>query len=147
MSNHSLVEQIRQALDRGQAVVIAPPGGTTPGRAANASLAMTLCKTFGLSRSEARMLAHLLNNDYGSDEELCAAAFIAKGSLRVVMVLLRRKMRPHGIEITVTYKVGYSIDRKSRDRIFELLAAQESSPERAKARSKLQEQSELIVEE
>jgi hypothetical protein len=109
-----LVTQIKQA------VVIAPP----PHERTAAALAGVLSLRFALNPSEGRVLSLLLRTEVAGREELRAAAspHSTCKSLRVTMSMLRKKLEPHGIEITVLYKQGYALDRRARDKIYECLA-------------------------
>jgi hypothetical protein len=106
-------------------------------------LAAVLCLRFGLSPSEGRLLAQLMDHEVAQREELCAASALGTfKSLRVSMSTLRAKLLPHGVTIVNLPKMGYSLDRKSRDTIYAKLAEEGIVPERV--RMSPQDQPELI---
>jgi hypothetical protein len=119
-----IIKQIQAAAQRGQVVVITLP---TTARDNDATIVAALCRAFGLRRGEARMLAWLLAHGSATREELRAAAAHSLdvpatfNSMKVGMWSLRKKLRPHDIEINVTCTVGYSIDKTARNKIADQL--------------------------
>jgi hypothetical protein len=128
MSDLAFLKQVKQAVGRGQTVVIPAPGTAPSLHDKDAALAAALCQTFALSHGESRLLGRLLVYEFSTQEELRTAVSrstnqpIAHGSLQVFVSSLRKKLRPHNVTITTVPRSGYAIDKKSRDRIYEQLA-------------------------
>jgi DNA-binding response OmpR family regulator len=122
-----VVKLLLEAADQGRVVVLtAGMLGSQP--STEAPLVATCRLKFDLTRGEARALVQLLNNTYASWEELHAAITDdnnprtqVKG-VSVIIHHLRKKLVPHGIKITVIRKLGYSIDKATRDEVCKQLA-------------------------
>jgi hypothetical protein len=130
----AFMEQIQQAVDRGQAVIIPAPGAPAiPPRRDMPSLAVALCLHFGLNRSEGRILAELLLHDSCTKEALgiAAPAFdrlpTTVGTVGVLINSLRKKLKHRGIEIRTINKIGYGLDRTARDKVYQQLARHDAS--------------------
>jgi hypothetical protein len=96
-----------------------------------AALGAILCVVLKLRRSEGRLLAELMVRDCCSREQLRTAVSqdnreITLGSITPFICLLRKRLKPHGIEIATTFKLGYFLDRKARARIYKLLTAHDA---------------------
>jgi hypothetical protein len=91
-----------------------------------ASFAATLCLLFKLAPGEGQVLAKLVTHDHCTKDELRTIAghnnqVIALKSLTVIVYTLRVKLKPHGIKVTMLYRLGYGLDKKARDKIYKLL--------------------------
>ena len=73
MPDPTFLEQIQEAVDRGQVVVIPAPAVVTPQRDIGAALAAALSLAFGLGRGEARILGYLVTYGFASTNELCVS--------------------------------------------------------------------------
>jgi hypothetical protein len=130
---------LQDAVDQGKIVLIPTP---TPPRQRRtertdtipplrdrdaASLAVVLCLLFNLRRSESQILMKLATQDYATIKELHAAAnhdeqTVAASSMTVLISGLRKKLAPHGLEITTLRGFGYGLRKESREKICRRLA-------------------------
>jgi hypothetical protein len=129
----AFVKQLQEAAEAGQVVLIPtlaeaallpPPLPAIPLRGRDeASLAVALCLTFELTRSEAQMLAKLMASEYSTYSELHIAAnrnnneTTALRSVPVRLCYLRKKLAAYDIGITTLRKLGYGLRREAREKI------------------------------
>ena len=120
-SEPKLTRLLQEAVDRGQAVLIAAPtGSATPLHdRTEAELAAVLCLLFKLGCSEGLMLAKLAVRDHNTKEQLQTTS--SAGAMRVLIHALRKKLAPHAIEIVTINTLGYGLTTASRSKIRRLL--------------------------
>jgi hypothetical protein len=115
-----LIELLRQAMKQGRVTItpVAPHDGELAALDA-------LCHQFGLRTSEGRLFDALLKHEFLSKAEAQAALNPKPGSKSAAVTLcgLRKKLTPHGIEITTAWNRGFRLARESRSRITKMLAA------------------------
>lgn len=93
-----------------------------------ASLVATLCLIFKLTPAEGRALVKLLKYDHTTKAEIHAA--IADDDnpptgariVSVVIYQIRRKLARHNVQISTIWRLGFRLDKNSRDIIRKLVA-------------------------
>lgn len=132
-SEPTLVQQIQEAVDRGQVVVIPPPTSSPavpplPNKD-KASLAAALCLLFKLSRAQGHVLMKLVTQDYVTAQEICAIAArndqtlkSSDGSARAFIFALRRRLATHNVRVLTLHGVGHVLHKESRKKICRQLA-------------------------
>ena len=139
----AFVKQLQEAAEAGQVVLIPtlaeaallpPPLPAIPLRGRDeASLAVALCLTFELTRSEAQMLAKLMASEYSTYSELHIAAnrnnneTTALRSVPVRLCYLRKKLAAYDIGITTLRKLGSIYQGHPDVRFFPALEASTGS--------------------
>jgi len=84
---------------------------------------------FGLRFHEAQILLRLMAHSVCTHDQLHAIAPRSAGgtsTLSVTLHTMRKKLKVHGIGITNIKKIGFTIDTKTRDKIYKLLAEQDA---------------------
>jgi DNA-binding response OmpR family regulator len=91
-------------------------------------LVVKCCVHFSLPHSEGQALATLMEQDLVSRKQMHAAVAgspkVDPRIIDVVVCKLRRKIRPHGIEISTARNQGFYLTPPSRAKIRKLLAEQ-----------------------
>jgi hypothetical protein len=133
----TFVEQLQEAVDRGQVVFIptpappiAPPVAPLLRNKDKASLAATLCMMLGLTRTQGYVLLGLTTEGYVTVKEICTIAAqndqilnASTRSVRVFVYNLRKKLTKHSVKILTIHRFGYGLPKEGREKICRMLAA------------------------
>jgi hypothetical protein len=104
------------------------PAAPAPPPEKEAPVVTALRHLLDLTRNEARALARMLEHGHATKEELHAAvsgtgAPVTKlKGIDVLVFKLRRKLDPHGIEISTVWAGGYKLDKISLSAVKKLLS-------------------------
>jgi hypothetical protein len=125
---------LQEAVNEGHIILVPPPSlhgiPLPPPRARDATaLTGSLCTLFRLTGNQGRVLAELMLRDCCGKAELRAVATPGdqSNSISVTICTLRKRLKPHGIRIVTTWKIGYALDAKSRSKLRRLLAEQDAA--------------------
>ena len=102
----------------------APPLCSNP----ESSLTVTFSLLFGLPRAMSRALVQLVKHDHATRELLHVALSGSEPAsksniVEVSVYCMRKRLKPHGVEIITLCKQGYRLTPDSRDKIRKILAA------------------------
>ena len=115
-----VAELIREAMGQGHAVMISLAGVTTLADRPQ-PLATTCSLLFRLTRTESLILAELLSHAHVSRDELHRAVSpdgkSKFGTVSVAVCSLRKKMRPHDVDIITDYMQGFRLTTEGRNKL------------------------------
>jgi DNA-binding winged helix-turn-helix (wHTH) protein len=127
---NEVTELFKQAVSRGQVVVVVPatptPMPVVPRSESSLRVALTIL--FKLTRGEARVLVRLPAPEHVVSPEELYAAITPRSltpkprSISAIICYLRKKLDPFDIRIATVRGVGFCLTDDARDRIRELLA-------------------------
>ena len=123
-----IVELLKAAMDKGHTIILPAPAARVTSPDTGSSSALTSRLRLGLTRAESRVLVWLLENEHVDKEQL-HAAMAQDGdpatNIKIVGVLvhkLRKKLKPHGIEVATVWGTGYGLTADARDKLRKILA-------------------------